>query len=126
MDCLPRGWPLIVGDLARLHELLEAPQILADHLRRLMAEQPGDGRADLAGRRVVLQAHVHLGASSTEGGLEAHRSGADDVRALERPPGDQLAGNLVDDLGVPLDGAPPGAFATQCERRSSICLTDTR
>src|SRR6185295_9977494 len=90
---------------AGFHELLEAAQIFSNRLRWLVTEQPRDGGADLTRGRVVLQPHANFRTSPASGALEHHRAGADQLRAGKGAPGDQLAGDLVDDLGVPLDAA---------------------
>src|SRR5262249_1899478 len=91
------------GDLAGFHQLLETEQVLAHLQRRLLAQQPGRPRADLAQRRVVLEADVDLGAPAARRGPEVDAAGRADLGAFQRPPGDQVAGAIVDDLGVPLD-----------------------
>src|SRR5262245_28773903 len=101
----PGGLTLRGGDLARLHLPLEPAQVLTHLDVRLLAEQPGQGGADLPAGRVVLQANVDLGAAPAGGRPEVDAAGRVHVRAGERPPGDQLVFALVDDLSVPLDAA---------------------
>src|SRR4051812_13167398 len=52
------------GQFTGFHQLLEPAQVLADLLLRPLAEEVGDRRPDLAGRRVVLEHHADLGASA--------------------------------------------------------------
>src|SRR4051812_24536832 len=94
--------------LAGFHQLLEPPQVFADCRRGIVAEHPRDGRADLAGRRVVLHPHAYFGPAPGGEGREAHRSGIDDVGAGEGAPGNHFTRDLVDDLGLPLDGPAAG------------------
>src|SRR3954465_9384496 len=94
--------------LAGFHQLLEPPQVFADCRRGIVAEPPRDGRADLAGRRVVLHPHAYFGPAPGGEGREAHRSGIDDVGAGEGAPGNHFTRVLVDDLGLPLDSPAAG------------------
>src|SRR5262245_11389260 len=49
----PAGTLALHGrDLAGLHQLFEPAQVVADLLARLLAEHPGDGRAEPSARRV--------------------------------------------------------------------------
>src|SRR5688572_12642531 len=66
--------------LADFHHLLEPPQVLADLEAGLLAEQPGDDGADLPRRRVVGQAHAHLGAPAARRVQETHGPGVRHVR----------------------------------------------
>ena len=95
-----------VGDrnLSRLEQLLEAAQVVADLLFGLFAEQPGDAAAEAAGGRLVFEAHAHLGAARARRGLELDRAAVLNLRSFDRPPRDQLALAIRDDLGVPFDG----------------------
>src|SRR5918994_5144549 len=54
-----------VDDLAQLDDLLEAAQILPDLLGRLLTEEPGHGRAQLAAGRAVVERPPHLGGLPT-------------------------------------------------------------
>ena len=56
--------------------------------------------------------HADLGAAAAAHRVEVHRSRRDDVRPWERPPREDLAFDLVDDLGVPFNNQPagPGGF----------------
>ena len=93
-------------NLAGFEQLLEVPQILADGLRRLATEERRDERASLPCRRRVLQVHADLRAPAAARRVEVHRPGGDDVGSRKRAPREQLVLDLVDDLGVPLDGQP--------------------
>src|SRR5579862_4682230 len=66
------GLPVGGGDLARLHGLLEAPQVLADLDVWFFAEQLGDHHTGGTGGRIVGQLDVDLGASTAGCRLEAY------------------------------------------------------
>ena len=84
------------------------PEILADGLRRLATEEGGDEGASLSCGWRVLQMHADLCAPAASRGVEVHRSCGDDVGSGKRAPREHLVLDLVDDLGVPLDGQPGG------------------
>src|SRR4051812_15400299 len=96
------------GNLAGFHQLFEPPEVFTDRLRRLVAEQPRDGRTGLAARRIILKADADFSAAAAGGRFEMDGSGADDRRAGQRAPSDQLAGYLVVDLGLPLHRSAAG------------------
>jgi hypothetical protein len=78
------------GDLAGLHQLLEAAQFAAGLNLRLLLEQLGDQLAEVAAGRVVDDGGGDLGAAAGRGVLELDAAGVLDVGALGRLPGDQL------------------------------------
>src|SRR5437660_3455 len=89
----PAGRPAVDGgDLAGLHQLLQPPQILLDLPGRVLAEQLGDQRPDLAGGRLVLQLDADLGPAAARGGGEVDRAGGRHLRAGQRAPADQAVG----------------------------------
>ena len=60
--------------LARLEDLLQAPQVAGDLLRGLFAEQLCDGRAQGAAWWLVFQLDAHLRAAIARRRLEAHHA----------------------------------------------------
>src|SRR3954469_16159807 len=92
-------WLAVGGrDLARLHQLLEAPQVLA----HLLLGDAAQGLADhLANPAADLHRDPHHGAAAVGGVVEPDRAGVVDLGARQRAPGDAPPFLLVDDLGVP-------------------------
>src|SRR3954449_3751286 len=84
--------------LAELHDLLEAPQVVAQLLVRLLAEQLRDDGARAASGRAVAQVDHDLRAPSARGAAEAHGAGVLDVGARDGPPGDHLVLAVLRDL----------------------------
>src|SRR5690349_16640319 len=66
-----------------LDELLEPLHVVADLLLLRLAEEPGQERADLAGRRVVLQFYPDLGPAAGQF-AEVDRPGGVHVGPVER------------------------------------------
>src|SRR5205085_7165178 len=60
-------------DFARLHHLFESPQVVVQLLLRRFTKELGNGRADEAARRAVLDLHADDRAASSRRALEAHR-----------------------------------------------------
>src|SRR5881396_2076200 len=83
-----------------LDHALEVAEILIDARAGVSTEKRRDSVTSAASGRVVLQRHAHLGAAAARPGLEPHGARVIDV-AARRAPRDELAGNFVDDLGVP-------------------------
>src|SRR5262245_32301999 len=102
------GWLLALdarvrtGDLAGLHDPLEAAEIASDLLGWLLAQQHGDGLAELAGGGIVAQLDAHLSSTLASGGSEAYYASVGNLGVGQGAPGDQLVGAVLDDLGVPL------------------------
>ena len=67
------------GDLAGLHDLLEAPQVVFDLDPGLLAEEPGDRGAEPAAGGLVIQLDVDLGPPVGGGLAEADRAGMVDL-----------------------------------------------
>src|SRR5918996_5213864 len=80
---------------AGFHELLEPAQILSDDLRRLMAQQPGDARAEPSGGSRILQPDADLGATVSWRSLEPYGTGTHHVGAVQSAPANQLVRNLI-------------------------------
>src|SRR5687768_8702138 len=103
-------------NLTGFEQLFEAPEILADCLRRFATEERGDERTGLPGRRCILEVDTDCCAAAGAYGRETHRPGGHDVRSRKRPPCDQLVLDLVDDFGVPLNGQSrwPDGYPVRC------------
>src|SRR5215204_4886168 len=116
-----------VDDLPRLHHLLEAAQIALDMLLRLLAEKLGNQRPEFSSGRLVAKLDPDLGAPVPGGILEPHRPGIGDGRVMQRAPGDQLVGPVLDGLGLPLHsgadwslGLPVGPVVVQHLHRLEV------
>jgi hypothetical protein len=90
-----------VAEAAALHDLAEVLDG-ALHLLVGVLEQLRGQLAGLARGRVVVQRDLDVGGLAAV--VEADRAGVVDVRVAEAPPGDALVGDVLGDLGVPLDG----------------------
>src|SRR5215210_3462852 len=64
-----------VDDLADFHDLLEAPQIIVEHLLHAFSEQLRDGRADNPAGRRVFDLHVDNRAATSAAGLKTDSAG---------------------------------------------------
>ena len=106
-----------IGDLARLHQHLEAPQLAPRLDRRFAPEQLGDDFADLAGRRIVGDRRRDDRATATavaELELRTSAPGADSqvINASGRSSVRTASHSTV---------FPAGAFTAQCVVRASTC-----
>src|SRR3954453_17848463 len=88
--------------VAGLDDLLEAPEVVRRLLRGLLTEELRDGRPERPGRRFVRPRQGGPGAPAAGRRSEGNRSFVLNLRAVDRPPREQLAGSLVHDLGLPL------------------------
>src|SRR5215208_2067048 len=118
-------------DLAGLDGLLEAAEVLAHLHVRLLAEHLRDQRAEPAGRRLVLEHDLQLGAAAAGRRPEVDRSGVRHGGVVDRLPRQQLAGDLVDDLRLPLHrlaggGPGPPARAPLVEDRHRLQVVHDR
>src|SRR5919109_4761465 len=96
--------PFRAHPLAGLDDLLEPAQVVVELLVRVLAEIPRHLLAEPAARHPVAQLHADLGAPAAGRGHEAHLALVADVRAVQGPPRDPLAGHVTGDARVPLDG----------------------
>ena len=123
-------WPgraaLRADHLADLHDLLEAPQVVAQLLVRLLAEQLRDDGARTPARRAVAQVDHDLRAPPARGVAEAHRAGVLDVGALEGPPGISSPSRSSTISASQRTVDPAGPVASQCERPDSSVVTERR
>src|SRR5690348_15156765 len=79
------------GNLAGLHELLEAAQLLARLDLRFAPEYLGEQLAERAGRRVVGDGHGHDGAAAVGRFAELHATAVIDVASFDGAPRDERA-----------------------------------
>ena len=113
--------------LAGLHDLLEAAQVVADLLLRLLAEELGDRapeRAAPAGRTAAPPGPRCRG-------RRARRRSAPSPQLCtpgpgQRAPGDELSGRSSTISASHSTARPAGPRATQCDRPSSATRTDSR
>jgi hypothetical protein len=75
-------------------------------------EQLGHQLAGLTARRVVPQRHLDVGPAAAV--VEADRTGVVHVGVAHAAPGDALVGDVLDDLGVPLDRLAERPGDLQC------------
>ena len=94
------------GDLARLHQHLEALELAAALDVRLALEELGDPAPELAARRPVGDRRLDDRAAAAGRVAEGHAPLGLDLRAWERAPGDQLALALLGDLAAEGDARP--------------------
>jgi hypothetical protein len=99
------AWLVSAGEAPRLHDPTEAVDGPLDLLVGVLDEL-GDQLAGLAWR-VVLERHLNVGGAAAA--FEADRAGVADVGVPDAAPGDPLVGDVLGDLGVPLDLTCPAA-----------------
>src|ERR1700722_19869647 len=94
--------------LTGLDDLLEPAQVVVELLVRVLTGVAGHGLAALPARDPLDQRHLALGAPSARGGPEPPRTVVGHGGGADRPPGVALTGDVVGELGVPLDAAAEG------------------
>src|SRR5690606_4695187 len=97
------GLPLCRRDRACLHEALEAAEILSDRLLGGFVEDAREPLAEDAARRDVVDDDAHLRPPAAGSRDEPYAAAVVDLGAFDAAPGDQLIGDVIDDLGIPLD-----------------------
>src|ERR1700686_2503634 len=98
----PCGLAVRRRDLPGFQQLFETPQVLSDLRLRILPQQPGEGRGEPAADRAVMDAEPDDRAAALRGGLENHRAGVRNLRAVERAPRERCSGPVLRDLAIPL------------------------
>src|SRR5688500_16222780 len=93
-----------MNDFADFEQLLEAPQVIADLLRRQPFQQPAERGAQHS-LRLVLELYPHLPPSAARCIEEMDSATARDCAVVERSPFDAFVRPVQDDLGLPFERA---------------------
>src|SRR5437763_14799614 len=95
--------PACGRDLARFHQHLEVPQVLAHLLLRIEAQQCRQRRTEDPTRHAIDDLEAYLRAAAIRQLLELDASGLLAFRSRHRTPGDSMPVPVFRDLRVPFD-----------------------